>query len=73
MNTYHDLYGLKILYRRIVSLAIFSAIVLIAPLVVKGGYFREVLFLCNYYVVLACTWDLLSGYTGKVASGIPFL
>jgi len=69
MNTYHDLYGLKILYRRIIGLAIFSAIVLLAPLVVKEGYFLEVLFLCNYYVVLACTWDLLSGYTGKVSFG----
>jgi branched-chain amino acid transport system permease protein len=69
MNTYQDLFGLKILYRRLRGLGIFSAIVLMAPLVVKEGYYLEVLFLCNYYVVLACSWDILSGYTGKVSFG----
>jgi branched-chain amino acid transport system permease protein len=69
MNTYRDLYGPKVLYRRMIGLGLFSAVVLLAPLVVTDGYFMEVLFLCNYYVILACTWDLLSGYTGKVSFG----
>jgi len=68
VNTYQDLFGLTIFYRRLRGLVIFSTIVLMAPLVVKGGYVMEVLFLCNYYVVLACSWDILA-YTGKVNFG----
>ncbi len=69
MNTYQDLYGFKILFRRGIALSIFSALVLFAPLTMNNSYYIEVLLLCNYYVVLACTWDLLSGYTGKVSFG----
>ncbi len=69
MNTYQDLYGPKKLIRRGISLSIFSIMVLCAPLAVNNDYFIEVLLLCNYYAVLACTWDLLSGYTGKVSFG----
>ena len=53
-------------------MGIFSAIVLLAPLVVEDPYYLELLFLCHYYVILACSWDLLSGFTGNINFGHAF-
>jgi branched-chain amino acid transport system permease protein len=72
MNRYEDLFGPKIVYRRLMGLAIFSAVVLLAPLVVDDPYYLELLFLCHYYVILACSWDLLSGFTGNINFGHAF-
>ncbi|HYB21066.1 MAG TPA: branched-chain amino acid ABC transporter permease [Thermodesulfobacteriota bacterium] len=54
------------------GLGIFSAIVFLAPLVVEDPYYLELLFLCHYYVILACSWDLLSGFTGNINFGHAF-
>ena len=54
--------------RRLRGFGLFSVIVLLAPLALPQGYFLEVLLLCNYYVVLACSWDIVA-YTGKVNFG----
>jgi branched-chain amino acid transport system permease protein len=35
-------------------------------------YYLEILFLCHYYVILACSWDLLSGFTGNINFGHAF-
>ena len=72
MNRYEDLFGLKIFYRRVTGLAIFSAVVFLAPLVVEDIYYLELLFLCHYYVILACSWDILSGFTGNINFGHAF-
>jgi branched-chain amino acid transport system permease protein len=72
MESYEDLFGPKRLYRRLLGLGIFSAIVLLAPLVLEDPYYLELLFLCHYYVILACSWDLLSGYTGNINFGHAF-
>jgi branched-chain amino acid transport system permease protein len=40
--------------------------------VVEDPYYLELLFLCHYYVILACSWDLLSGYTGSINFGHAF-
>jgi branched-chain amino acid transport system permease protein len=72
MKQFEDLFGLKALYRKLLGLAAFGAVVLLAPLVVEDLYFLELLFLCHYYVILACSWDLLSGFTGNINFGHAF-
>ena len=72
MSTAFDVYGPKTIYKRIAGLSIFSALVLLGPLVFKSDYHLELLFLCHYYVILACSWDLLTGFTGNVNFGHAF-
>jgi branched-chain amino acid transport system permease protein len=72
MERYEDLFGPRVFYRRFIMLAIFSVVVLLAPLVVDDPYYIELLFLCHYYVILACSWDLLSGFTGNINFGHAF-
>ena len=67
-----ELFGTKILYRRLMGLSIFSLLVLLLPSVVRETYHLEILFLCHYYVILACSWDLLTGFTGNVNFGHAF-
>jgi len=67
-----DLFGPRVLYRRLIGLSIFSLVVLSVPLFVRGDYHLELLFLCHYYVILACSWDLLTGFTGNVNFGHSF-
>jgi branched-chain amino acid transport system permease protein len=45
---------------------------LLAPIVINDPYYLELLFLCHYYVILACSWDLLTGFTGNVNFGHAF-
>ena len=72
MERYEDLFGPRVFYRRILGLGIFSGLVLLAPLVLDDPYYLELLFLCHYYVILACSWDLLSGFTGNINFGHAF-
>jgi branched-chain amino acid transport system permease protein len=72
MTQFEDLFGLKALYPKLLGLAAFGAVVLLAPLVVEDIYLLELLFLCHYYVILACSWDLLSGFTGNINFGHAF-
>ncbi len=72
MGNYEELFGPKVIYRRLLGLAIFSVIVLLAPLIFNHPYTLELLFLCHYYVILACSWDLLTGFTGNVNFGHAF-
>ncbi|UCD81994.1 MAG: branched-chain amino acid ABC transporter permease [Desulfobacterales bacterium] len=67
-----ELFGTKILYRRLMGLSIFSLLVLLLPILVRDTYQLEILFLCHYYVILACSWDLLTGFTGNVNFGHAF-
>jgi len=67
-----ELFGTKILYRRLKGLFIFSVLVLLLPIAVRDTYQLEILFLCHYYVILACSWDLLTGFTGNVNFGHAF-
>ncbi len=69
---FDELYGRKVTYRRLRDLGIFSALVLVLPLFMRDEYFLEILLLCHYYVILACSWDLLTGYTGNVNFGHAF-
>jgi len=72
MESYEDLFGPRRVYRRLLGLGIFSGLVLLAPLVLEDPYYLELLFLCHYYVILACSWDLLSGFTGNINFGHAF-
>lgn len=72
MYSYEDLFGLKALYKKLLGLAVFGLIVLLAPLMNDDPYYLEILFLCHYYVILACSWDLLSGFTGNINFGHAF-
>jgi branched-chain amino acid transport system permease protein len=72
MGRYEDLFGPRVFYRRLLGLAIFSGIVLLAPFMIEDPYYLELLFLCHYYVILACSWDLLSGFTGNINFGHAF-
>jgi branched-chain amino acid transport system permease protein len=72
MNHYENLFGLKSLHKRLLGLAAFGVVVLLAPLGIKDLYYQELLFLCHYYVILACSWDLLSGFTGNINFGHAF-
>jgi branched-chain amino acid transport system permease protein len=67
-----ELFGPKVLYRRLIGLSIFSLLILLVPIVVRDPYHLELLFLCHYYVILACSWDLLTGFTGNVNFGHAF-
>jgi len=67
-----DLFGPRTFYRRLLGLSIFSVCMLLAPIVVTDPYYLELLFLCHYYVILACSWDLLTGFTGNVNFGHAF-
>lgn len=42
------------------------------PAFLQSRYTLELLFLANYYVVLACSWDFLSGYTRNINFGHAF-
>lgn len=72
MNPYEDLFGLKSLYKRLLGLVVFGTLVLLVPLIMEDPYYLEILFLCHYYVILACSWDLLSGFTGNINFGHAF-
>jgi branched-chain amino acid transport system permease protein len=67
-----EAFGPRALYPRLLGLAAFSVCVLAAPLVVHDIFYLELLFLCHYYVMLACSWDLLTGFTGNVNFGHAF-
>jgi branched-chain amino acid transport system permease protein len=72
MAGYEDLFGPRVFYRRLMGLGIFAAAVMLAPVVFRDPYYLELLFLCHYYVMLACSWDLLTGFTGNVNFGHAF-
>ncbi len=72
MQNKENLFGPRLLYKQILGLGIFAACVLLAPLVITGYYYQEILFLCHYYVILACSWALLSGFTGNINFGHSF-
>jgi branched-chain amino acid transport system permease protein len=72
MSNYEDLFGPQAFYRRFLYLSIFSAAVLAAPLLIEDPYYLGLLFLCHYYTILACSWDLLSGFTGNINFGHAF-
>jgi len=72
MARFDELYGRKVTYRRLGGLGIFSALVLLLPVFMSDLYLLEILFLCHYYAILACSWDLLTGYTGNVNFGHAF-
>ena len=67
-----EMYGPGVLVRRLAGLGVFSLLVLLAPLGIRDQYLLELLFLCHYYVILACSWDLLTGFTGNVNFGHAF-
>lgn len=67
-----DLFGPRTFYNRLLGLSIFSVCMLLAPIVINDPYYLELLFLCHYYVILACSWDLLTGFTGNVNFGHAF-
>ncbi len=72
MVNLENMFGPRVFYKRLLGLSIFSVLVLLAPLVFSDPYDLELLFLCHYYVILACSWDLLTGFTGNVNFGHAF-
>lgn len=65
-------FGRGVMMRRLAGLGGFALLVILAPLVLDEIYHLELLFLCHYYVMLACSWDLLTGFTGNVNFGHAF-
>lgn len=72
MVNLEDLFGPRTFYKRLLGLSIFSVCMLLVPMVYNDPYYLELLFLCHYYVILACSWDLLTGFTGNVNFGHAF-
>lgn len=72
MLNLNGLYEPRYINKRLLWLGVFGLAVLLAPLVVDDIYYLELLFLCHYYVILACSWDLLTGFTGNVNFGHAF-
>lgn len=66
------LFGRHVVTRRLAGLGCFGILVMLAPLALGEIYYLELLFLCHYYVMLACSWDLLTGFTGNVNFGHAF-
>lgn len=48
------------------------AVMCIMPLFVSGGVLR-LCIMANFMVIFAVSWDMMSGYTGYVSFGHPFL
>jgi len=67
-----ELFGHETLRRRLLALGLFAAGVFALPLLLNDPYYLELFFLCHYYVILACSWDLLSGFTGNINFGHAF-
>lgn len=72
MGNQGNLFRPKNIFKTILGFTLFSAFVLLVPLVIGSPYHLEVLFLCHYYVILACSWDFLTGFTGNVNFGHAF-
>ncbi len=66
------LFGRGLMMKRLGGLGAFGLLVMLAPLALDEIYHLELLFLCHYYVMLACSWDLLTGFTGNVNFGHAF-
>ncbi len=66
------LFSRGLMMRRLAGLGAFGIVVMLAPLALDEIYHLELLFLCHYYVMLACSWDLLTGFTGNVNFGHAF-
>ena len=52
--------------------ALFGVLMLVLPLVVPTGTLRIAIF-ANYLAIFAMSWDILSGRTGYISFGHPFL
>ena len=52
--------------------ALFAAVMLMLPYVVASGTLRIVIF-ANFLAIFAMSWDFLSGKTGYISFGHPFL
>lgn len=52
--------------------AVFAIVMLLMPLVVSTGTLRIMIF-ANFLAIFAMSWDILSGRTGYISFGHPFL
>ena len=59
-------------YRHLVLWALFMAGMLLLPQVAAKGMLRTLVF-ANYLAIFAISWDILSGRTGYISFGHPFL
>ena len=58
--------------KHILIWAAFAAVMLLLPQVVSNGTLRIIIF-ANFLAIFAMSWDFLSGKTGYVSFGHPFL
>jgi len=63
---------MNINWRHLLVWAIFGAGMLALPEMVKGGTLRTVI-MAQYLAIFAMSWDFLSGRTGYISFGHPFL
>lgn len=56
----------------LVGWALFAVVMLVLPLLVPTGTLRIIIF-ANYLAIFAMSWDILSGRTGYISFGHPFL
>ena len=52
--------------------ALFGVVMLLTPFFVSSGTLRIMIF-ANYLAIFAMSWDILSGRTGYISFGHPFL
>ena len=64
--------GGTITYRHLLAWAAFLGGMALLPQLVGPGTLRTVIF-ANYLAIFAMSWDVLSGRTGYISFGHPFL
>ena len=59
-------------WRHALYWALFAAAMLLLPLFVSSGMLRTIIF-ANFLAIFAMSWDFISGRTGYISFGHPFL
>ena len=58
--------------RHVALWALFAAVMLVLPYIVSAGTLRIIIF-ASFLAIFAMSWDFLSGKTGYISFGHPFL
>ena len=66
------MFGQGNMRKYLVGWALFAGLMLVLPAVVTTGTLRIIIF-ANYLAIFAMSWDILSGRTGYISFGHPFL
>lgn len=61
--------GCRQVYKELIKYALFSTVVLLAPLQFSGSYLLNVLVFVGIHTMLAVALNLLLGYAGQISLG----